>query len=68
MGAAFEGSFDGRLGGTVGRAATGAAKSAARIVTVPLRVAQKQYAVLGRQAFLATGGVLPASEGNFRHF
>ena len=34
-------------------------------MSVPLRVAQKSYAVLGKQSFLSTNGVLPAAEGAF---
>lgn len=52
-----------RLGANVGRAATGAARGAARFVSTPLRVAQKNYAVIGKQAFLTSAGVLQANEG-----
>ena len=55
-----------RLGANVGRAATGAAKGAARFVSTPLRVAQRNYAVVGRQAFLTSAGVLQADGGRSR--
>ena len=52
-----------RFGANVGRAATGAAQGAARFVSTPLRVAQRNYAVVGRQAFLTSAGVLQADGG-----
>jgi hypothetical protein len=52
-----------RLRVSMGRAATGAARGAARIVSTPLRVAQRSYAVLGRQGFLSSAGILPADPG-----
>ena len=48
---------------SVGRAATGAARGAARIVSTPLRVAQRSYAPLGKQKFLSAAGVFPADLG-----
>lgn len=48
---------------SVGRAATGAARGAARIVSAPLRVAQRNYAPLGKQDFLSAAGVFPADLG-----
>lgn len=55
--------YGGRIGANVGRAASGAARGAARFVSTPLRVAQRNYAVVGKQAFLTSAGVLQADEG-----
>ena len=47
----------------MGRAASGAARGAARIVTGPLRVAQRSYAVFGRQLYIATTGMMDIVKG-----
>ena len=47
----------------MGRAASGAARGAARFVSTPLRAAQRRYAVIGKQAFLTSAGVLQVEEG-----
>ena len=57
--------YERRFGANVGRAASGAARGAARFVSTPLRVAQRNYAVVGRQAFLTSAGVLQADGGKF---
>ena len=47
----------------MGKAASGAAKNAAKFVSVPLRAAQSRYAVLGQQAFLSSSGIVAATGG-----
>lgn len=47
----------------MGKAASGAARGAARFVSTPLRAAQRRYAVIGKQAFLTSAGVVQVEDG-----
>ena len=60
---AFRDAFFCRLSAGVNKAASGAAKSAAKLVNVSIKAAQRRYAVLGNQAFLGPTGVTPATGG-----